>query len=269
MEESGDHRQTFAAWVHERLTLRSLLSVVTATLIVLGFVLFWGVVWIWSSWSESLSWVLWASLVAQAVFWTAYRRAVPDIQRRPLIETLLLALAVALWVGGGIGYEEWGSDRGPSGGVALLVVVFLMLPAAPVAVGATVLHSRLSMSLAAILLGQGLCVVLIIVLPAPEITRVYETERFEGEWVRLDETGQELDSGRNGTHTFLVDERISAQDRILIVAMGGVGAVVLVALGAALRRHVPIWVTLPAGLGFLLTAAIYQVWYPPMSNLGD
>ncbi len=231
----------FGTWVRERVTLRSVLSGLTAVLIVLAFALCWGVVWIWSNWTESLSWVLWASLLAPVVFWTAYMRAVPDIEQRPIVTAALVALAVSLWVGGGIGYGAWGSDRGPGSGIGMLLVFPFALLTGPVAVGATVLHSRLTMSLAAVLLGQAMFVAATIVFPDPTVIE-------------------------DGLYS---KDNIATADRILIVILGGIGALLLVSAGTLLRRHISPWVTWPGAAMFFLTAVIYQAWYPPFSTLGD
>lgn len=240
--------------MRSQLKPHQLLRALTATLVVAGFVLVWGVVWIWSSDTESLSWVVWTSTLAPVVFWAAYEGTVARASRRPLVATMLLALAVALWIWGGVtlwvegGIRHW--EWGPYGvqGVVfnLLLAMLSALIATPAAFGAAVRHPRLSTALAAVLLGQALVVVLIILLPAPEITKVWSS-----------------------THTFVVDEYISTRDRILIVGVGGAGTISLMALGAALRRYVPIRITWPAALGFFLAAAIYQDWYPSMSTLGN
>ena len=226
--------------VSSRLTRRHLLQTLTATLIVVGFVLFWGFVWIFSIIFESLSWVLWASVLAPVVFWVAYMRTTSDIDQRPLVTVGVLALAVSLWVWGGVSFGEWGSDR-VSAGNSFAIATLMLLITGPVAVGATVLHSRLTMSLAAVLLGQAMFVAATIVFPDPTVIE-------DGIYSR---------------------DNIATADRILIVILGGVGALLLVGAGTLLRRHISPWVTWPGAAMFFLTAVIYQAWYPPFSTFGD
>ena len=220
------------------MTLRSSL---TSTLVVGVFVLFWGFVWIWSSGTESLSWVVWASLLAPVVFWTAYIHEVTDADQRSFVAGALLVLAVGLWIGGGVGYGEWGSDRGPTATSAFLAVALLTLIAAPVAIGATIVHTRLSTALAGVLLGQAIFVVLAIIFPNPTV----------------------ISDGVYGK------DSIATAVRVAVVVLGAAGALLLAGAGMLLRSHVPLRVTWPAAGAFFLAAVIYQVWYPPFSTWGD
>ena len=232
----------FGTWVRERVTLRSVLSGLTAVLIVLAFALCWGVVWIWTSWTESLSWLLWWTVVTPVVFLTAYLRSDRGANAGILVPAVVVGVAALFWAVGGFSYQEWGNVRGPTSELSILPWVFgFALVSAPLAYGGTRMHPKLLTALAAVLIGQALFVALTIVFPDP---RVIE----------------------DGIYS---KDNIATADRILIVILGGIGALLLVSAGTLLRRHISPWVTWPGAVMFFLTAVIYQTWYPPFSTFGD
>ena len=215
----------------------------TAAVIVLAFALCWGVVWIWAGMTESLSWLLWWTVATPVVFMTEHSRFDRGAKAGIVVAAVAVGLAALFWVVGGFGYGEWGSDRGdPAFFLSLLPYVLLFaVVSAPFAHGVTRLHPRLMAALGAVVLGQAVFAALTLVFPDPRVVE-------------------------DGIYS---KDSIVTSHRVLIVVLGAAGALLLICAGRVLRRHVPPWTTWSAAGAFLLTAVIYQAWYPPFSTFGD
>ncbi len=214
----------------------------------LAFLPYAALLWAFSTISNSLSWLLWGALAAPVIFVTAYAR---QMRAQSLTLWASTLLAVLLLAGGFASYDAW--DAWASYGtyddfvvVALALVVGGGLTT-PVAVGATYFHPQLMVAVAAMLLAQALFAALTLAFPEPKVEPQY---------------------GRSDYPNAITGYGISTDDRILILILGGVGAAALVGAGALMGGRIPAWVTWPAATAFFLTAATYQVWYPPTNALG-
>lgn len=226
------------------MTLRSLL---TATLIVLAFLPFEAVLWGVSTYTNSLSWLLWGALAAPVIFVTAYAPQ-PGVRNLTLWASILLA--ALLLAGGFASYDAWDAwaaygtyDDFVIVGLALVVGGGL---ATPITVGAAYFQPHLMVAVAGMLLAQALFVALTLAFPEPGVEPYY----------------------RSDYPNAIDGYSITTDDRILILVLGGIGAAALIGAGVLMRRRIPAWVTWPAAIMFFLTAATYQVWYPPQNALG-
>lgn len=225
------------------MTLRSL---PIATLTVLTFLPFGAVLWGLSTATNSLSWLLWGALVAPVIFVSA---SAPRLRVRSLTLWASILLAVLLLAGGFASYDAWDawSPYGTHGDFtfAALALVVAGGLTTPITVGAAYFQPHLMVAVAGMLLAQALFVALTLAFPEPGVEPYY----------------------RSDYPNAIDGYSITTDDRILILVLGGIGAAALIGAGVLMRRRIPAWVTWPAAIMFFLTAATYQVWYPPRSEV--
>lgn len=286
----------FGTWLREHLTIRLVLTPLTASPILILFYFYWDVLWIASDYNgRSHSWQLWAATVAPAVFATAYLRHSKDRLRSVRI-ALAWALVgtVLLLAAGAAVYNEWQlhvftrEDEGFSG--LLRRGATLAAFAVPVAVGATFVHRRLLMTLAGILLAQALFIALTLGFseepfdfpqPCEDGTEAAgETSSSAGSFNMRYATLEARDEQRDtdsiqvthGVATLCaarsasLDHGFIPTSEPLVLALGAAGAIALIVAGALLRRRVPLYVTVPAALMFMQAAAFYL--HPPQTDFG-
>ncbi len=227
------------------MTLRSL---PTATLTVLTFLPFGAVLWGLSTATNSLSWLLWGALVAPVIFVSA---SAPRLRVRSLTLWASILLAVLLLAGGFASYDAWDawSPYGTHGDFtfAALALVVAGGLTTPITVGAAYFQPHLMVAVAGMLLAQALFVALTLAFPDPKVEPNYQRADYPN---------------------LVTGYSITTDDRVLILVLGGIGAAALIGVGVLMRRRIPAWVTWPAAIMFFLTAATYQVWYPPQNALG-
>ena len=286
----------FGWWLREHLTIRLVLTPLTASPILILFYFYWDVLWIASDYNgRSHSWQLWAAMIAPAVFATAYLRHTTDRLRSARLPLALFLVGTGfLLVTGAAVYNEWQLHvytREDEGFIGLLrwgaTVAALSVP---VAVGATLLHRRLMMTLAGMLLAQALFIALTLVFseelydfpqpcedgteavggtsaPAGSANMPYATleapdEQGDTDSIQVTHGTAILCAVRSAP----LDHGFIPTGEGLVLALGAAGAIALIVAGVLLRRRVPLYVTLPAALMFMQAAFFYLD--PPTTDFG-